>query len=458
MNSPQWRYEKGASIARGGEEQLDKKLNMELDMELDMKISHGSARGEREACAKEEEVQAGAQPGQTGRHAGAPGPRPGLTGRARDEKIVNQKNKDAADVMTWREYEALRNEMRREFRTQDDELRGTVQEMSQKLDTTNETVTKMQDQMTDIQRSLQVLTLAVDNLTQQQQQEDEDPELQDEARGADVEEYLTWELKIEKLWRLHDYTEDRKVKLASSEFDGYALRWWDGVTRARQEDNELPVLTWREVKAIMQALFVPTNYLRSIFDKMTLLRQGSKTVDTYFMDMEMLMQRGCVRESLQMTMQCFLHGLKYDIIKGIVRHHIYTTMNELLHHAREVEAHLAEEAQIKGRAMGAGRYTPRAPPSTAPAPSSRSAPFPTSSSKPVSNMSNTKKPKSAATVTRCSDGDGGVDGGDDDDDDGDDVQLDDDGDGVDFPSGKFPADSCPPRSSFSLVFSAPRRL
>ncbi|KAK1693661.1 hypothetical protein QYE76_010358 [Lolium multiflorum] len=59
------------------------------------------------------------------------------------------------------------------------------------------------------------------------------------------------------------------------------------------------------------------------------------------------------------------------------------------------------------------------------------------------------------SMTRCSGGDGGVDGGDDDDDDGDDVPLDDDGDGVDFPlPGR--ADSCPPESSFSLVFSAPR--
>ncbi|KAK1606462.1 hypothetical protein QYE76_030135 [Lolium multiflorum] len=82
--------------------------------------------------------------------------------------------------MTWREYEALRNEMRREFRAQD----GDVQEISQKLDTTNETVNKMQDQMMDIQRSIQALTLAVDNPTQQQQHEDEDVELQDEAPGV----------------------------------------------------------------------------------------------------------------------------------------------------------------------------------------------------------------------------------------------------------------------------------
>ena len=86
-----------------------------------------------------------------------------------DAKIVNQKNKDAADVMTWREYEALRNEMRREFRDQDEELKGTVQEVAKKLDTTNETVNAMQDQMTDIQRNIQALTLAVENLTQQQQ-------------------------------------------------------------------------------------------------------------------------------------------------------------------------------------------------------------------------------------------------------------------------------------------------
>ncbi|KAK1682064.1 hypothetical protein QYE76_042912 [Lolium multiflorum] len=366
---------------------------------------------------------------------------------ASDNKIVNQENKNSADIITWREFEALRNEMRREFRTQDDELKGTVDEIKQTLDATNETVTGLADQMTDIQRNIADMRLAIENLTaqqqQQQQDDDEDPELEDDTHnargaprghrprgwvplgrngrgqdeedglgkpkfsipkfegGADVEEYLTWELKIEKLWSLHpNYSEDRKIKLASSEFDGYALRWWDSLVRNRDEDGAQPIRTWRAMKEVMTSRFVPTNYLRNIFDKLTLLRQGVKTVDEYYMEMEMLMQRGRVRESLEMTMQRFLNGLKYDV-KSIVRHYTYTNMNQLLHHAREAESQLAEEAKVKGRATGAGRFTPRAP-STVPAPSTRSAPYSTPPSKQVSNVSNAKKSESAASTSGSS--------------------------------------------------------
>ncbi|KAK1632108.1 hypothetical protein QYE76_006423 [Lolium multiflorum] len=74
-------YEEGASIARGGEEQLDMKMDVKLDKELDMKIFYGRAREEREACARdEEEVQAGPASSPTGRHAGMPGHRSGPTG------------------------------------------------------------------------------------------------------------------------------------------------------------------------------------------------------------------------------------------------------------------------------------------------------------------------------------------------------------------------------------------
>src|SRR4051812_19081966 len=164
----------------------------------------------------------------------------------------------------------------------------------------------------------------------------------------DVEEYLIWELKIEKLWRLHEYTEDRKIKLASSEFDGYALRWWDNLVRTRQEEGDPPIITWRTMKQVMRDRFIPRNYIRSLYDKLQNLKQGTKSVDDYYQEMELIMQRARVREESEQTLQRFLSGLTYNI-KRIVRHHQYHDMNDLLHHAREAEAQLAEEAKYKAR-------------------------------------------------------------------------------------------------------------
>ncbi|KAK1601954.1 hypothetical protein QYE76_027059 [Lolium multiflorum] len=369
---------------------------------------------------------------------------------------VQDPKKDPSTPVTWMEYEALRDHLTRELRVTTETFDTEIQGVNLKVEEATTAINTVQTSMTTLQASMNTLTQAVQDIrtmVQQQPQQplDEDgsvngdnadaaaqgmgrgvgrglprgvnrgfveigarrvPQQQDDGLGkpkfsiprfegtTDVEEYLTWELKIERLWRLHpDYTEDRKIKLASSEFDGYALRWWDALVQDREEDGELPIITWRTMKAAMRARFVPTNYLRSVFDKLTQLKQGVLTVDAYYMEMEMLMQRARVRESLEMTLQRFLNGLRFNI-KGIVRHHKYATMNELLHHAREAESQLAEEAQQRGRATGAGRYTPRPPPSTAP--STRPTDVPSSSSKPVSNVSHTKKPVPAASGTGSS--------------------------------------------------------
>ncbi|KAK1692420.1 hypothetical protein QYE76_009117 [Lolium multiflorum] len=259
-------YQEETSIARGVEEQLDMKTDN--GREAGHGAGHEDISWSREGGAGGMRERRRRRPGRSKTVTLRPAsPVPGrLTGRQPDGNRKNRKvakfpvadrltdatadpeNKSAADISTWREYEALRNEMRREFRAQDDVLSGKIEEISQKLDATHVTVTTMQDQMTDVQCSLVDLRLAVENLTvQQQQEDDEDPELQDDAHnardaprgnrprgwaplgrngrgqdeedglgkpkfsipkfegGADVEEYLTWELKIEKLWSLHPH-------------------------------------------------------------------------------------------------------------------------------------------------------------------------------------------------------------------------------------------------------------
>jgi hypothetical protein len=57
----------------------------------------------------------------------------------------------------------------------------------------------------------------------------------------------------------------------------------------RQENNELPIITWCRMKKVMQDRFVPHNYLRSVFDKLQQLKQGSMSNNEYYMEMEMLL-------------------------------------------------------------------------------------------------------------------------------------------------------------------------
>ena len=43
----------------------------------------------------------------------------------------------------------------------------------------------------------------------------------------DPELYLEWQRKVEHVFDCHNYSEEKKVKLAAVEFIDYASIWWD---------------------------------------------------------------------------------------------------------------------------------------------------------------------------------------------------------------------------------------
>jgi len=44
---------------------------------------------------------------------------------------------------------------------------------------------------------------------------------------CDPEVYLEWEMKVELVFACYNYNEEKKIKWASLEFEGYALVWWN---------------------------------------------------------------------------------------------------------------------------------------------------------------------------------------------------------------------------------------
>ena len=63
----------------------------------------------------------------------------------------------------------------------------------------------------------------------------------------------------------HNYSEEKKVKLAVIEFTDYATIWWDQLVTNRRRNLERPVETWRELKAIMRRRFVCSHYYRDLY-------------------------------------------------------------------------------------------------------------------------------------------------------------------------------------------------
>ncbi|XP_031398476.1 uncharacterized protein LOC116209052 [Punica granatum] len=74
----------------------------------------------------------------------------------------------------------------------------------------------------------------------------------------DPDAFIEWEGKVELVFDCHNYSEEKKVKLAAVEFTDYAIVWWDKLVKERRRNHERPIETWEEMKTVMRRRFVPS--------------------------------------------------------------------------------------------------------------------------------------------------------------------------------------------------------
>ncbi|KAK1614260.1 hypothetical protein QYE76_019777 [Lolium multiflorum] len=158
----------------------------------------------------------------------------------------------------------------------------------------------------------------------------------------DAEAYLSWALKVDKIFRIHNYSGAKKVAMASLEFEDYANTWWEQVVTLREEKGDPPIDTWEDMKEEMEARFVPKHYNTDLFNKLQKLKQGTKTVEEFFKEMELTMMRANIQESENQTIARFFNGLNYPI-KRIVEFQQYSNMVELVHQASKAERQVNED-------------------------------------------------------------------------------------------------------------------
>ena len=116
------------------------------------------------------------------------------------------------------------------------------------------------------------------------------------------------------------------------------------------------------MKEVMHRRFVPSHYKRDLFKKLQELRQGMRTVDEYYKEMEVSMIRANVLESEEQAMARFLNGLNYPI-KKIVEFQPYNSLVTLVHQATKAERQILEDAKYaKQKAFFASKPSSPTPP------------------------------------------------------------------------------------------------
>ena len=112
----------------------------------------------------------------------------------------------------------------------------------------------------------------------------------------DPEAYLEWEKNVELVFYCHNYSKNKKVKLATIEFLDYVIVWWDQLVLNKRKNMELVVETWEKMKKVMRKRFVPTYYYQELYNKLQNMRQDNRSVEEYYKEMKVEMVRANIEE------------------------------------------------------------------------------------------------------------------------------------------------------------------
>ena len=150
---------------------------------------------------------------------------------------------------------------------------------------------------------------------------------------CDPDAYITWEIIVDQKFACHEFPEHTRVRAATSEFTDFASVWW--IEHGKKNPNNMPQ-TWDALKRVMRARFVPSYYAHDLLNKLQLLRQGTKSVEEYYQELQMGMFRCKIEEDEEPAMARFYGGLNREI-QDILSYKDYTNITRLFHLACKAE-------------------------------------------------------------------------------------------------------------------------
>jgi hypothetical protein len=149
----------------------------------------------------------------------------------------------------------------------------------------------------------------------------------------DPDAYISWELTVEQKITCFEFPKNVRVRAATSEFTDFAFVWW--VEYGKKHCDDIPQ-TWVALKRVMHARFVPSYYARDLINKLQQLKQGAKSVEEYYRELQIGMLHCNLEEREDAAMAQFVAGLNYEI-QDILEYNDYANITRLFHFVCKAE-------------------------------------------------------------------------------------------------------------------------
>jgi hypothetical protein len=112
--------------------------------------------------------------------------------------------------------------------------------------------------------------------------------------------------------------------------------------------------TWDFLKRIMRARFVQSYYARDLLNQLQQLKQGTKSVEEYYQELQMGMLRCNLEEAVESATARFLGGINWEI-QDILAYKEYNNITCLFHLACKVEREVQGRRASTRTNISAGR-------------------------------------------------------------------------------------------------------
>jgi len=129
--------------------------------------------------------------------------------------------------------------------------------------------------------------------------------------------FLEWVQTIERIFEIKEYSDEKSFKVAILKLKRYASLWYENVKKQRAREGKTRIKTWSKLKRLMTKRFLPDNYKRDLYLKVSSLNQGRLNVEEYIREFEQLQIRSGLEEEPEQTMARFLRGLDPAIAEKV---------------------------------------------------------------------------------------------------------------------------------------------